>query len=126
MLACHKGGLGSIAGKCSNAASGQCSWPFLDSAQGRRKINRQALPLRRGIVFRSLALQRGILSSILTRMILLHLAAPADACRCHFCYSIQKTLEETQNEQRHMARSSGTYLTSLPFCPWFHGVMVST
>src|SRR4029434_5537386 len=67
-----------------------------------------------------------ILSTILTRTIVLHLAAPADACLCHFCCSIQKTLEETHNEQRHMARPSGIYLTSLPFCPWFHGVMVST
>ena len=33
----NKGGLGSIPGQCSNAAAGQCSWPFLDSAQGRRK-----------------------------------------------------------------------------------------
>src|SRR4029434_1323716 len=53
ILACHKGGLGSIPGKCSNAASGQCSWPFLDSAQGRRKINRQALSPRLGIEPRS-------------------------------------------------------------------------
>src|SRR4029434_2265269 len=60
------------------------------------------------------------------RRVCLPLASLADACCCQFCCSIQKTSEETQNEHRHIARSSGTYLTSLPFCSWFHGVMVST
>src|SRR4029434_5428186 len=38
------------------------------------------------------------------RRVCLPLASLADACCCQFCCSIQKTLEETQNEQRHMAR----------------------
>src|SRR4029434_776250 len=49
ILACHAGGPGSI--------PGQCSWlyfcPFLDSAQGRRKIKGRALSPRRGIEPRS-------------------------------------------------------------------------